>query len=60
MMSLCLVAALVLASGDEGATPYEIDPVTDGVREAAARVGANTIRTHSGYIGSRWGVGDGK
>lgn len=31
MMSLCLVAALVLASGDEGATPYEIDPVTDGV-----------------------------
>ena len=25
---------------------------------AAARVGATTIRTHSGYFDSRWGVGD--
>jgi membrane-associated phospholipid phosphatase len=30
MMSLCLVAALAFGAGDEVATPYDIDPLTDG------------------------------
>ena len=31
MMSLCLVAALAMGVGEEGATPYQLAPVTDGV-----------------------------
>jgi membrane-associated phospholipid phosphatase len=31
MMSLYLVTALALSSAQEGATPYELDPMTDGV-----------------------------
>ena len=40
MMSMCLAAVLSVSVGvtDSGATPYEIDPVTDGVLTGASAV----------------------
>lgn len=38
MMSLCLVAVLALGSGEEGATPYEVEPLTDGVLTAGGAI----------------------